>query len=219
MVRVGDHSGTLSSVSNEVPQEDESMHARGFHRLGLLSLALGVALGLSGCRTFDVRTDWDATVSFDAFHAYFWLEPPELEGASPFADNSLIRKRIRTAVEAELAERGFHRVEGREEADFLVSYSVVLEERYKVSGISSVNGGFPDPYVGYGVAVSTGNVRPYQVSTLIIDLLDPRNDDLVWRGWASGVVRTRDRDPGHARMEKGIREILEAFPPKRGKPD
>jgi hypothetical protein len=177
---------------------------------------LGLTVGLVGCQSFNVRTDWDPAVSFDVFQRYFWIEPPEVEGASPFADNTLLRKRVRFVLEFELKERGFARTEERINADFLVSYSVILDERLKVNGsYAGVGGGYHrGRYGGFGTIHSTASIRNYQESTLIIDFLDPNNDDLVWRGWGSGIVRTRDRNARRGRLEKGIRAILDKFPPK-----
>jgi len=190
-------------------------------RLGLCLIGLVLVLGPLGCRTFDVRTDFDSDVAFDRFETYFWLEPPEVEGADPFADNALLRKRLRVAIEAELDERGYRRVESKESADFLVSYGVVLEEGYKVNGVSTAGGAYGGRYFGYGYGAgfATANMRPSQESTLIIDLLDPRSEDLVWRGWADGIVRTRDKDRGEERLRKGVHSILEAFPPGFSKSD
>ena len=66
----------------------------------------------------------------------------------------------------------------------------------------------------WGSVYSTANVRNYQESTLILDLLRPADEALVWRGWGSGIVRTRDRDRGQALLEKGVRAILDEFPPE-----
>jgi hypothetical protein len=60
---------------------------------------------------------------------------------------------------------------------------------------------------------STADVRTFQESTLVLDLLDPSSDDLVWRGWGIGIVGTRDRDRGQEKIEKGVRAILAEFPP------
>ncbi len=54
-----------------------------------------------------------------------------------------------------------------------------------------------------------------QESTLIIDFLDPNSDDLIWRGWGTGIVRTRDRNQAGDRLTKGVEAILRAFPPEQ----
>jgi hypothetical protein len=183
-------------------------------RMIQLSAIFSLMIGLVGCQTFNVRTDWDPATSFAEFQQYFWVEPPEVEGASPFADNTLLRKRVRFAIEAELNGRGIRSTEPREDADFLVTYSVILDERLRVNSYSTTSGGYPYRYIGFGSVYSSAHIRNFQESTLIIDFLDPTNDDLVWRGWATGIVRTRDRDRGHDRLARGVKAVLNAFPPR-----
>jgi hypothetical protein len=174
---------------------------------------IGLLVGGIGCKTIRVATDFDPTVSFQDMHRFAWLEPPEVEGASPFADNSLLRKRLRTAVESELTSRGFRLVETPEEADFLATYHVDLSERFRDDG--SVGVGVGSYYGGYGVgtAYRTGGVINYQEATLILDIVDPETRALLWRGWGSGVLKTRDRDRSDRRLEDGVQQILRRFPP------
>ena len=177
-------------------------------------VVLGLILGSLGCQSFNVRTDWDPAVGFADFHRYYWVEPPVREDADPFADNTLLRKRVRFAIENALAERGLIASETRDAADFLVTYSVVLAERLRVDGYSTTTGtGYYGRPYGYGNIYSTSSVRAYQESTLIIDFLDPGSDDLVWRGWATNVVRTRDRGKGSKNLDAGVQAIIKAFPP------
>lgn len=183
--------------------------SRNLHFLAVIALLVG----LVGCQSFNVRSDWDPSVSFPGLQRYFWVEPPEREDASPFADNSLLRKRVRFAMENALASRGFQASESREDADFLVTYSVILEERLRVDTFSTTSGAYRSRHYGIGNIHSTANVQAYQESTLIIDFLDPSNEDLVWRGWGTGIVRTRDRGRGSKNLDKGVNAILEVFPP------
>ena len=179
-------------------------------------LPLLLLLVLTACRTFSVRSDWDETVSFEGYQRFFWLEPPVAEGADPFADNSLLRKRIRGAVEANLTGRGFRSVENSADADFLVTYGVLLDKKLKVDGGgASFGGGYGYGRGPVGLAGVYGgtNVSDYQEATLILDFLDPESEELVWRGWGSGFIQTRDRDRGRDRFEAGIKAVLDAFPP------
>ncbi len=113
-----------------------------------------------------------------------------------------------SAIETNLTGRGFECVENPADADFLVTYGVVLDEKLRVNGGVATYGGYGG-YGGYGrwpVGVGAPTARPdvrnYQESTLIIDFLDPASKDLVWRGWASGILQTRDRDSGQAQRSR-----------------
>jgi hypothetical protein len=182
-------------------------------RLAVLLCSLALAATL-GCRTFDVRSDWDAARAFDTDRRFFFVEPPSEPVSDPFADNSLLRKRVRSAIEATLLQRGFELTADRAEADLLVTYHVVLEERMRVDGVSSTTGiGYYNRPLGVGTAQSTARVRPYQESTLVIDFLDPASEELVWRGWGTGMLGTRSRERGPERLAAGVLAILAEFPP------
>ncbi len=186
----------------------------GWRKAAKMLLVLGVLLGLAGCRSFNVQHDWDPGVDFERFGRFHWVEPPEIDGADPFADNSLLRKRVRDAVETVLEGRGFRPVATIEEADFLITFAVLLEDRLRVDSVSSGLGyGYFHRRAGFGTLYGTSNVRNYQESTLVLDVLDPQSEELVWRGWGTGIVGTRDRDRQGKRMEEGVRAILERFPP------
>lgn len=182
----------------------------------LLSLLLAMLFS-TACRTFDVHSDWDESVSFEGYKRYGWLEPPAAEGADPFADNTLLRKRIRAAVDANLTGRGFAVVEDPADADFLVTYGVVLDEKLRVNGSGASFGGgygYGRWPVGFGGYSGAANVSDYQEATLVLDFLEPESKELLWRGWGSGFIQTRDRDRGRERFEEGIKAVLDRFPPK-----
>lgn len=184
----------------------------------LLSLLL-LLLSLAACRTFNVRSDWDDSVSFAGYARYHFLEPPEIPGADPFADNDLLRKRIRGAIEANLTARGFEAVADPAGADFIVTFGVVMDEKLRVTGGGGAAvGGFGYGYgrwpVGLGGVYGASDVRDYQEATLIVDFLDPSSRDLVWRGWGSGFIQTRDRDRSPALLQDGVDAVLGRFPPK-----
>lgn len=190
-----------------------------YRRSMLVLLAALLLLALPACRSFNVHTDWDDSVSFQSFERYAWLEPRVAEDADPFADNSLLRKRVRSAIEAELAERGFEAVANPAQADFLVTYGVQLDTKTRITGNSGYYGGYYGGWgrwpIGIGTGIGSADVRSYQEAVLIIDFLRPSDEQLVWRGWGSGMLQTRDRDRGQERLDEGIEAILKRFPPQR----
>jgi hypothetical protein len=191
------------------------------HRIRSSALIAVLSLMLvAGCRTYNVRTDWDPAISFERLQRYHWQEPPAREGADPFEDNTLLRKRLRFSIEAALTERGYRAVEDIADADFLVTYGVVLDERLQVDGVNSGFGGAGVGYRGgggrwgfYGGGINTTSVREYQESVLLIDFLNPADEQLIWRGWGTGIVQTRDRERGQDRLDDGVSKILAEFPP------
>ena len=203
-----------SRSENPTPSAPRRVRARRLSRV-LAGCAL-VLLAGAGCRSFQVRTDFDETRSFDAISTFYFVEPPEAEpgAADPFADNDLLRKRVRQTIESELVDRGWRLVEDRSRADLLVTYRVLLEEAMRADGFSTAPG-FGYYRAGLGATVqTTTRVRSFQESTLMIDVLDPENEELVWRGWGEGMLSTRDRVRDSERLADGVRAIFAKFPPK-----
>ena len=70
---------------------------------------------------------------------------------------------------------------------------------------------------GYGMGASSTQttVSHYKQGTLMIDIIDPTNDKLVWRGTADGRL-SKNMKPEERResLQKVINKILENFPPK-----
>lgn len=179
----------------------------------LLALAL---LAAAGCTTVRVKTDHDPDREFSGLRTFAWLEPPLREqpkpetgeDVDPFAHNTLLDKRVRSAVEAELTGRGYAPAAEGETPDFLLRYHVILRDR-TVSQPVFVGGGYhryPYSYSGYY------GTYTYEEGTLVLDVIDPGSRQIAWRGWGRG--RTGDEHLGAEEVKTYVAEILERFPPE-----
>ncbi len=152
--------------------------------------------------------DADSAVDVAAFEAWTWHEPPKIADASPFADNSLLRKRVREAVASELSKRGYRRVDG-EDADFAVTFHVLITSKREAWG--STGWGWPSWSYGGDYREST-----FQEGTLVLDLTSPDGRQLFWRGWVSGAVPTPDSD--RDRVAEAVKRILSELPARETAP-
>ena len=186
------------------------------HLRGPATLCAAVALAaVVACAPLRVRVDYDREVDFSRYRTFDWLEPPPgagaetSESANPFARNSLLDKRVRTAVERELAARGFVKTDGEagQAVSFRVHYHVIIRER--LAAYST-----PDPahHWGYhGYHGSGFELTQFQEGTLVVDVIDPQRNQLTWRGWAVG--RNRDGHYTEQEVKTAVRRVLERFPP------
>ncbi len=176
---------------------------------GLAALAL-----LAGCASVRVRTDYDREVDFSRYRSYGWLEFPEgsrrggESEVNPFAYNSLLDKRVRQAVDRELAARGFQRAESAA-ADFRLNYHVILRDKLVAS--ASDFGAFHHPLRGGFFGGVDVQVMQFQEGTFVLDVIDGEHEQLAWRGWAVG--RNPDGNYDEAEIQLAVRRILERFPP------
>ena len=174
------------------------------------SLALALLSFLAACSPITVRTDHDTTADFSHLRTYGWLQKPSDVPRDPRIDNDLLDSRVHSAVNDELASKGFTESEN---PDFRVTYHVMIQNQLDVQS-------FPVAY-GYGLgrvgAMSTDvRVEQYELGTLLLDVVDTRTNELVWRGSAQARI-----DPNRTPQERtklireAVHDMLARFPPKK----
>lgn len=145
---------------------------------------------------------------------------------SPVVNSPLLDRRIRDAFDAELARRGFVKAPA-EEADFLIDYYLVADERVSVHTFDRLTYGhgygglhrFRHPFFfGHHLGpyyTTSSYTREYLEGTLILDVVDAKTNEVIWRGWAS---KSLDRNPKPDKVRKyvaqAVEHILEEFPPR-----
>jgi hypothetical protein len=178
-------------------------------------------LGIASQLTFaQVTTDADKTADFGKYKTYAWLKEDIRVGNNPIYNSQLINRNIRENVEMELAKRDMTLAPDSAKPDLLVSFHTYTEKKHVSygGGPAYFAGGFHRgwgycPY-GYGnwPYAWNGGFRSYNYTegTLIIDVVDARTKQLVWRGSAAGVV---DNPRGLEReIAQGVHKIMKHYP-------
>ena len=189
-------------------------------RFGTLIPLLLVVLG-SLCMfvlSEEIVRDYDRSFDFSQLKTYRWMELKHrlLLRANPQATSQVsdeqIDQIIRSAVDEQLKKRGFV-LTAETKADFLVSYFAV--------GELEIGGTFYDsaptgnlPYNHWRPFYQPGtDTRMNSKGTLTIDIVNPENNQLLWRGQATDTIkRTKDLEKV---TKKAAKKILSKFPPKR----
>ncbi|MEN8184764.1 MAG: DUF4136 domain-containing protein [Myxococcota bacterium] len=176
-------------------------------RLASACALVGLLLLSSGCQTVRITTDYDTSVDFSSLHSWAF-EPREIPASrDPRLDDSLVRSRVRAALESELALKGYVRAVGVP-PDFLVDIHLALERSLDVRTVHHGTGR------GWGRGDSETIVREVEEGSLIVDFMDPGTGDLLWRGMARAPLR-RNTTPAerNERVRETVRRMLEEFPP------
>ena len=183
-------------------------------------LVLVVILGAWGCMGPKVRTDFDPAADFTTFRTYAFAGLTDLNQGGVL-NNSLIRKRLEQMVGEQLSSKGLRQVGLEEHPDLLVHNWVAIKEKQLVQS----TGPMVDPYGrrGYGVdpygrrGYSEVTTYDYEEGTLIIDLVTPSKNELVWRG---SIVSTLadSKEENMQMVSKAIAKAFEDYPPKRKNP-
>ena len=169
------------------------------------TITLCLAIGLVGCNTVSVSTDDVDVADFGTLTTFAWVVPADDAQASPFADNGLLRKRIRQAVAEVLNAKGY-REAAETDADFLVTFHVTIENRVRTYG------SYGYPYYGRGWGHGSSYTASFKEGTLILDLMLAEERRLIWRGWRTNVVPTPDTKG--SKIQFAVEKILERFPPE-----
>lgn len=174
----------------------------------LCAVACLIALG-SGCSSIKVSNDYDQDADFRTYETYDWLDnrpniPAEVVAA--MNQNPLFDKRLRSAAESELNAKGLTR--DQTDPDILLTYHVGVEDKVDVTDWGYRYSG---QYYGYQRDIQ---LYQYHEGTLIIDMIDAKTMQLVWR--ASGT-KTVDENPAPEQLDKRINDavgrILASYPP------
>ena len=184
-------------------------------------LVLVVILGAWGCMGPKVRTDFDPAADFTTFRTYAFAGLTDLNQGGVL-NNSLLRKRLEQMVGEQLSSKGLRQVGLDEHPDLRVHYWVIIKDKQRVQSTGPMVG----PYggrIGYGGGPygqsGQGGVTTvdYEEGTLIVDLVTPSHDELVWRG--SIVSTLADSKEENIQMvNKAIAKAFEDYPPKRKNP-
>ncbi len=177
-------------------------------------VAAFLVITLSACGSIPVSHDFEQGFDFSGLKTFAW-EPNENDTWGVASRNQLVDRRIRTAIESKLTSRQFNQVDAAE-ADFLVSYNVVVDQRIRSSNLSGgVSVGRSSRSRHGSIGISTGSqIRTYEQGTMYIDVVDVASDKLVWRGVSSQALPDLS-DPQRLtdHINATVTAVLEQFPP------
>lgn len=158
-------------------------------------------LSLAGCYGVEYSHDFDRQEDFAPLRTWAWAPTMASDAEHSRRVSDLNQARIESAVESELARKGYRRVDASS-ADFRVRYDAAVRERVDRDSVH-YDWHFGDVYV-------------YDEGTVVIDVLGGEDERLLWRG----AARSRaDFDMTPEERDESIREavagILEKFPPEK----
>ena len=178
------------------------------------TVAAFLVIVVAACSGIPVSQDFEQGFDFSGLETFAW-EPNENDRWGLAASNQLVDRRIRSAVENNLISQQFSQVDAAE-ADFLISYNVVVDQRIRSSNLSGgVTVGRSSVGRHGSIGIGTGStIHTYEQGTLYIDVVDAASDKLVWRGVSSQALPDLS-DPQRLtdHVNTTVAAILAQFPP------
>jgi hypothetical protein len=171
---------------------------------------------LIGCSTLRVSQDYDLKTNFSGLKTYGWQSETHKKTGDVRVDNPLLHNRIRSAVDIFLSQKGYQKV-AKETPDFYVDYAYTVRTKVETDDVSGGVGfgiGTYGRYGGFGVSTG-GSVSTYDEGILVIDIITPGNNELIWRGTGTRRI-SQHSDPEKTTMNvnEAVEKILAQFPPQ-----
>ena len=117
--------------------------------------------------------------------------------------------RVKALVTQEMEERGLRKVDGN--ADLLVNLGVVISDEVQTRETDIRDAPI---YVGtrnYHWESEEVVVREYQQGTLMMDVIDAANQEMIWQGVAKSTM-TSNREKMAKRVEQAVAQLFKSFP-------
>lgn len=167
--------------------------------LSWIGFAAAIAM-TAACSTLQTSTDYDHKVNFAQFHTFQLVEGTK----DPI---TFTQKRIEDAITTQLTNAGWQAVTSN--PDILVYTHAVVGQQKQWTSTSMGGWG----YYGWGgmggMSQTTETTIP--IGTLVVDLVNPKSKELVWRGTASDQISSSGAEQGQ--IQDAVAALFKGFPP------
>lgn len=173
---------------------------------------------LAGCSSISTDYDYNEDINFAELTKWNWLEMTKDTGSHKYHVDGLNDRRIREGLEQQLTAAGLTKVPAAE-AQILVNYLTKVENKTDVNTFYTSFGYYPYSVRGFGAGLQADTrVHEYKEGTLIIDIVDAKSKELLWRGAGSDTIK-EGRTPAERteQIQDALKTIFEAYPPGKKK--
>ena len=165
---------------------------------------------LVGCSPIYISHDFDPDANFEGYKTFSWMENPEVEAENNTQSSPFVNKRIRENIDKELAGKGLARQDNG--GDLLVIYYLNGKQ---VTEIMKTSYGRADLWAQSRVGGGDAIVTDIHEGMIIIDFIDSKLKNLVWRGTAENSMKAdASNEEIYNTIDKAIKKVLGEYPPK-----
>src|SRR5713101_7964225 len=192
--------------ANAFLTSEKEAHMKPISRTAVCTVLFLVALGTAFAQ--QIKTDFDHQTNFSQYKTYSWQE---IKPA-----NSLWDARIKNAVDAQLAAKGWTQVDSGGDVA-VVAMKTSKTQRTVQTFYDGFGGGWGwRRFGGGGFGDATTTEQVYKVGTLVIDLYDAKTKQLIWRGSAQDTLSDK-ATKNEKNLNKGVTKMFKKFPPSSAK--
>jgi Domain of unknown function (DUF4136) len=174
------------------------------------ALALFGLLLCNGLSLFaaSISTDYDHSANFSQYKTYSWLKVQ--------AGDSLWAERIQQDVDAQLAAKGWTKVDSNGNAS-ITAFRSTQEQPTLETFYDGFGGGWGwrgrGGFGGDGLGMSTTTTEDTKVGTIVVDIFDSQSKQLLWRGKESNDLNSNPQKNAK-NLPKEMANLFKHFPPE-----
>lgn len=182
----------------------------------LVSFAI-LAITLSSCSSIYVDSMTPSGVRLQGYKTFAWVNPVDADGAHRY-DDKVYANLILEKGTGEILKKGLTLDTVKPDVVFVFDTQIKEVREYVQDSpdvYMGVGVGSPYYYGGFYAPITTGDVREVvsNEGMLVIEMWDPVNSKLLWRGWGSQTVSmATDLDADIARAVQFIFDRLRIKP-------
>jgi len=163
----------------------------------------------------DVSYNFDQDADFSKFKTYKWVSIGE--GVKL---DDITAKQLVTALDTQLAMKGLTKTES-DGANLYIGYQLALNQEKQITSYNTGAGWGYGPRwggYGYGGGITSATTSTLTVGSLALDMYDPGQKRLVWRGTATKTIDGGAKpDKRQKNINKAAEKLLKNYPPKKKK--
>jgi hypothetical protein len=151
-------------------------------------------LAVAACAGITTNAIVAPGANLSRYQTYGWAAQPAGQA------QTIGEQQVRAALERDLAQKGLTPATNGS-PDFLVAFHAKQQQRIEATpgyGWGYGWGGFPD-------------VTTYTEGTLIVDFIDPKTNQVFWRGTASAVLNNPN-NPDPQKIDKAVSKLVQQYP-------
>lgn len=158
------------------------------------------------CSTMRVQVNYDKGVDFESYESFSFVRPKHQQKGKAVVKNPLFSKDVMNEIRPILESKGFKEAETKEEADLFIHFYALMRQKHNYVPPTYRVGRWGRTWVA-----RPGHMVRYKEGTLVIDIVDAKNKELVWQGVGKGVLNRTQ--PGQ-HLIQAVEEVLADFPPR-----
>jgi hypothetical protein len=178
----------------------------------MLMAATALLLLLSACSStpsLEARTDYNREFNFSGVKSIA-IQPVQRANLAAVRISDMQVTRMNASFRNALQARGLSVVDDNAQADLLMVWHLVTEERTDVRTYNTQS--FYNCW-RCGPSVSDVSVRQFTQGTLIVDMVDPVSNRSVWRSIVQTRLRDTNAEQAEALRNEAARASFARFPP------